>query len=113
MTTLTTSLSDSKTEIKALNMKLSAARSVEAPVKVPGSVVKGGGATKGLDAHAPPNNLAALTFRLKENLYSDLTGLIVRSAKRENGEDVYDCLQTGRNGSTFLLSHPSPKSQKN
>jgi hypothetical protein len=101
--TLTTSLSDSKTEIKALNMKLSAARSLEAPSKVPGSVVKGG-ATKGLGVDIQPNNLAAaLTFRLKENLYSDLTGLIVRSAKRENGEDVYDCLQTGRNGSTFFF----------
>ncbi|KAK1755978.1 chromosome segregation protein Csm1/Pcs1-domain-containing protein [Echria macrotheca] len=116
VTALTTSLSDSKTEIKALNMKLSAARSVEAPTKVPGSVVKGGGATKGLlGADAQPNNVSALvTYRLKENLYSDLTGLIVRGAKRENGEDVYDCLQTGRNGTLhFKLTVPSDASAEN
>lgn len=38
--------------------------------------------------------------KMKENLYADLTGLIIRSVKRnKDGEDEYDCLQTGRNGS--------------
>ena len=41
---------------------------------------------------------------LKEELYTDLTGLIVRDVKQraEEGEDVYDCIQTGRNGSESL-----------
>ena len=40
------------------------------------------------------------TAQKKEDLYSDLTGLIIRGVKRsESGdEDVFDCLQTGRNG---------------
>ena len=42
---------------------------------------------------------AAQIAQLKENLYSDLTGLIIRDVKREDGDDVYDCIQTGRNGS--------------
>jgi Chromosome segregation protein Csm1/Pcs1 len=32
-------------------------------------------------------------------MYSDLTGLMIRGIKRGEDEDVYDCIQTGRNGS--------------
>lgn len=35
----------------------------------------------------------------KEELYADLTGLIVRDVRRVDNEDVFDCIQTGRNGS--------------
>lgn len=48
--------------------------------------------------------------KMKENLYSDLTGLIIRGVKRKEGEDEYDCIQTGRNGSkypSYLCSIPS------
>lgn len=45
---------------------------------------------------------AAQTAQLKEDLYSDLTGLIIRDVKREAEDDVYDCIQTGRNGSKSL-----------
>lgn len=34
----------------------------------------------------------------KEELYADLTGLIVRDVRRVDKEDVFDCIQTGRNG---------------
>ena len=44
--------------------------------------------------------------QLKEELYSDLTGLIIRGVKREDGEDIYDCIQTGRNGSKFAHHRP-------
>ena len=37
--------------------------------------------------------------QLKEDLYGDLTGLLVRSAKRDGSREMYDCIQTGRNGS--------------
>ncbi|KAL2261715.1 hypothetical protein VTK26DRAFT_3537 [Humicola hyalothermophila] len=110
VTELTTSLSDSKSEIKSLNLKLTAARNAEAAATaaankiVPGSAMKKGGA-----GAATANRLAAgaaseaiqqamLAAQKKEDLYGDLTGLIVRSVKREDGEDRFDCLQTGRNG---------------
>jgi hypothetical protein len=41
--------------------------------------------------------------KMKENLYSDLTGLIIRNVKRKEGEDEFDCIQTGRNGSKYIL----------
>lgn len=94
---LTASVAESKTEIKSLNMKLSAARSMDT-TKVSGSAIKGS-SMKGLLSQ--PSNLAA---QMKEDLFADLTGLIIRSAKRERGEDVYDCIQTGRNGSKRFYS---------
>ncbi|KAK4041188.1 chromosome segregation protein Csm1/Pcs1-domain-containing protein [Parachaetomium inaequale] len=118
LTDLTTSLADSKSEIKSLNLKLSAARSAEAAAAgaagaakvVPGSAMKGGstGASRLAAANASEATLAA---QKKEDLYGDLTGLIVRSVKREGGEDVFDCIQTGRNGTLhFKLAidvHPA------
>lgn len=44
---------------------------------------------------------AAQVALLKEDLYSDLTGLILRGVERGDEADVYDCIQTGRNGSKF------------
>ncbi|KAL2153367.1 hypothetical protein VTH82DRAFT_4522 [Thermothelomyces myriococcoides] len=97
---LTASLNDSKSEIKSLNLKLSAARSAEAAAsaaaKVPGSAIKGSTATSRLAAANATE--AAVTAQKKEDLYSDLTGLIVRSVKRDSGEDIFDCIQTGKNG---------------
>ncbi|GAB1319069.1 Monopolin complex subunit pcs1 [Madurella fahalii] len=109
---LTTSLTDSKSEIKSLNIKLAAARNAEAAataaagkVQVPGSAMKGGAggsstAASRLAAASTSEAIhqATLAAQKKEDLYGDLTGLIVRSVKREAGEDVFDCIQTGRNG---------------
>jgi hypothetical protein len=48
----------------------------------------------------------AVLAKQKVELYSDLTNLVILGMKRnEDDEDVYDCLQTGRNGST-LPTHP-------
>ena len=47
---------------------------------------------------------AAQVAQLKEDLYSDLTGLILRGVERGSESDVYDCIQTGRNGSEYPLS---------
>ncbi|TPX08460.1 uncharacterized protein E0L32_010077 [Thyridium curvatum] len=91
ITSLTSSLSDAKTEIKSLSTKLAAARSSE--MKVPGSALKAGAAASREALQA--NSQAA---QMKEILYGDLTGLIVRGVKRESEQDVYDCIQTGRNG---------------
>lgn len=100
VTELTTALSESKAENKNLSVKLAAARGTEA-VKaagaVPASAVKNGlGKANGDGIHA------ATVMQMKEDLYGDLTGLIVRGVKNVGGEDVFDCLQTGRNGSEFL-----------
>lgn len=105
-------MSEAKTEIKSLTTKLNAARAAEATataaaqaasVRVPGSAMKpsamGG---RGVDqAQVQAQLQATQTAKMKENLYSDLTGLVVAGIKRDGPEDVYDCIQTGRNGSKF------------
>lgn len=108
VTEITTSLTEARTEIKALTMKLNAARAAEATAtaqvqvataRVPGSAMKpsamGG---RGLDQAQVQ---ATQSGKMKENLYSDLTGLVVTGVKRDGPEDVYDCIQTGRNGSEY------------
>lgn len=105
VTEITTSLAEAKTEIKALTMKLNAARAAEATAtaqaqvataRVPGSAMKP--SARGLDQAQVQ---AAQTSKMKENLYSDLTGLVVTGVKRDGPEDVYNCIQTGRNGSEY------------
>ncbi|KAL7962814.1 chromosome segregation protein Csm1/Pcs1 domain-containing protein [Trichoderma compactum] len=82
------SLSQAKSETKTLYTKLAASRQIEPNNK--GSA---------------PGNRAALAGKenkqvaqIKEDLYADLTGLIVRDVRRIDKEDVFDCIQTGRNG---------------
>jgi len=94
-----TSLTESQNESKALTAKLEAARKTNAATdKVPGSAVKKIEHGKGHGASAESVKENAL----KEELYRDLTGLIITSVKRKDGEDEYSCIQTGRNGSKFL-----------
>ena len=91
---LTASVTASQKEIKTLSAKISASRTQ--PEKVPGSAVKNG--QRG-NAAAASHALEAKTLQLKEDLYSDLTGLMIHNVKRLENEDVFDCIQTGRNGS--------------
>jgi hypothetical protein len=98
-------LSEAQAEKKALTTKLAANRTAAASVqsinsKVPGSAKKN--AVKTLMVGSAEAAQAAQVAQLKEDLYSDLTGLILRGVKREEEEDVYDCIQTGRNGSMCL-----------
>ncbi|KAK7518430.1 chromosome segregation protein Csm1/Pcs1-domain-containing protein [Phyllosticta citriasiana] len=82
-------LSEAEHKIETLNAKLSAK---VAEAKAPGSAVKSQRtATAG-------GSESALIQQLKEDLYTDITGLIIRGVKREEDEDVFDCIQTGRNG---------------
>ncbi|KAK7998008.1 Ankyrin repeat protein [Apiospora arundinis] len=99
----TTSLTEAQAEIKTLKTKLAAARSAEAAqVKVPSSATKGNTANSRLLANA---EAAAQVAQLKEDLYADMTGLIITGVKREEDGEVYDCIQTGRNGTLhFKLS---------
>ncbi|KAF1939969.1 hypothetical protein EJ02DRAFT_350996 [Clathrospora elynae] len=102
--TLASQLSTAQTESKALSSKLAAARQLE-PKTVPGSAVK----SRNTGVVLPGTAELALAKK-KEDLYRDLTNLVVVSVKKnEEDEDVYNCFQTGRNGSlNFLLTITSP-----
>lgn len=96
----TKSLTEAQGEIKTLKTKLAAARSAEASqVKVPSSAIKSNTAPGRLLANA---EAAAQVAQLKEDLYADMTGLIITGIKREEDGEVYDCIQTGRNGSKLF-----------
>jgi hypothetical protein len=96
---LTNALSEAKTEITALSTRLSASRAAEAAAnaKVPGRDLKN---------RPRPTGVPLPVAQMKEDLFGDLTGLIVRDVKRQGAEDMFDCLQTGRNGSRLLLFVP-------
>ncbi|EMC93136.1 hypothetical protein BAUCODRAFT_36807 [Baudoinia panamericana UAMH 10762] len=116
-------LQTSQNEVKSLEAKLIAARQ---------QVSNSGNSQETAKTPAAPaatTRNAAITItsttdaqkeaKMKENLYSDLTGLIIRGVKRKEGEDEFDCIQTGRNGtlhfhlsianSACSSSNPNPK----
>ncbi len=96
---LTASLGEAQLENKTLSTKITVNRiaaAESANIKAPCTAVKSNGAIRA-------TGFADTAAQLKENLYSDLTGLIIRSVKQEADEDVFDCIQTGRNGSKFLI----------
>lgn len=104
-------LSSAQSEVKALQTRLAAARntaaSLEGAVKAPGSAIKGGAANR---ATAAANAEAAQVVQigqLKEDLYSDLTGLIIRDVKNRESDHLYDCIQTGVNGSEWSINPSS------
>ncbi|ORY63094.1 chromosome segregation protein Csm1/Pcs1-domain-containing protein [Pseudomassariella vexata] len=103
ITEMTNSLAETKKENKTLSTRLAASRAAEAAnVKVPSSAIKGNMGNNRMLANA---EAAVQTAQMKEDLYGDLTGLMIRNVKRENDEEVYDCIQTGRNGTLhFKLS---------
>ncbi|KAF2722004.1 hypothetical protein K431DRAFT_338447 [Polychaeton citri CBS 116435] len=112
-------LQTSQNEFKALETKLVAARQQisimvvqeRERAKVPGSATKALNGGRGVAANASD---AVKDAKMKENLYSDLTGLIIRGVKRKEGEDEYDCIQTGRNGTLhFHLSVANDSSTSN
>jgi hypothetical protein len=106
-TQLTTSLSAAQNEIKTLQAKLAAARSASVPIEAPtgrhqptSSLKPNAASRAGSVALGDSSNSA----QMKEELYRDLTGLIVRSVKKTEEGDTYDCIQTGRNGSKYSVS---------
>jgi regulator of replication initiation timing len=104
---LTTSLTTAQNENKALSSKLAAARSAPSEQKnVPGSAVKARTPGVVLPGAAEAAKDAQIKMA-KVDLYSDLTNLVIVGIKKnEDGEEVYDCLQTGRNGSEFFRASP-------
>ncbi|KAK0118218.1 hypothetical protein ONS95_012522 [Cadophora gregata] len=110
---LKASLSEAQSESKTLSAKLAAMRTASASVesahsKPPGSAIKANGGIRLMGTAEAAQ--AAQAAQLKEDLYSDLTGLIMRSVKRESEEDIFDCIQTGRNGTLhFKLAAANEK----
>ena len=103
---MSSTLTNAQGEIKTLQTRLAAARNAatsaeSAPAKGAGrgAAARNNGANNGTDSIQ-----AAQTAQLKEDLYSDLTGLIIRDAKKKDQEDVYDCIQTGLNGCKWRIS---------
>ncbi|KAH7327875.1 chromosome segregation protein Csm1/Pcs1-domain-containing protein [Stachybotrys elegans] len=104
VTEATTALDRARAEIKTLSTKLAAARAAEASVKAPGSALKNGAANS---RNVPSEALQAA--QLKEDLYGELTGLMILGYKRAAKEDVFNCLQAGANGTLhFKLSLDNP-----
>ncbi|KAI9879142.1 MAG: hypothetical protein M1830_009401 [Pleopsidium flavum] len=100
---LSTSLSEAQNENKVVQAKLAASRTAASSVesvhaKTPGSAMKTSSQARTLMVGSAEAAQAAQVAQLKEDLYSDLTGLILRGVKRSDTSDVYDCIQTGRNG---------------
>lgn len=94
------SLSEAKAENKTLSTKLAAARSAEsANAKVPSSAIKGPNANMRLNANA---EAAAKIPQMKADLYRDMTGLIIQSVRQGQNTEMYNCIQTGRNGSKSI-----------
>ncbi|MCJ1389985.1 hypothetical protein MMC18_002843 [Xylographa bjoerkii] len=106
---LSASLLVVQNENKALSAKLAASRSASTTIeststhaKTPGSAMKGKGTgTRTIMVGSAEAAQAAQVAQLKEELYADLTGLLLRGVDRMEDVDVYDCIQTGRNGSMF------------
>ncbi|TQV96632.1 hypothetical protein V2A60_002982 [Cordyceps javanica] len=96
---LTSSLAEADVQIKALNAKLAASRAAPGNA-VPSSAVKGSAAK----AWTGQSELVHAAHA-KEELYADLTGLIIQGMKQDDSHDIFDCIQTGRNGTLhFKLS---------
>ncbi|KAL9081880.1 MAG: hypothetical protein Q9159_006930 [Coniocarpon cinnabarinum] len=108
---LQTNLTSAQADMKALQVKLAATRAASEQRAVPNSAVKKG--VNGKQALAA-GSADTQKLAIKEQLYGDLTGLIIRDVKRREDEDgnmdVYDCIQTGRNGTLrFHLAVPNPQ----
>lgn len=87
-------------EVKSMEAKLAAAR---AEITAQEAKAKGAAAARNVPTNTSESQKEA---KMKEDLYSDLTGLIIRNVKRKEGEDEFDCLQTGRNGSKYPCAQP-------
>lgn len=104
----TSQLSSAQTEVKALQTKLAAARNTaasleNAAIKMPGSAIKSGANRANAAAVTAEAAQAAQFAQLKEDLYTDLTGLIIRDVKKRPSDNLYDCIQTGSNGSKLTM----------
>ncbi|KAF1809249.1 hypothetical protein P152DRAFT_167235 [Eremomyces bilateralis CBS 781.70] len=116
---LSAALQSAQSENRSLAAKLASTRASSAPAetgKPPAStkkalpvVQRGAGGKAAVELAVAEKEREVREMRVKEELYSDLTGLMIRAVKRGEREDVFDCIQTGPNGTLrFNLHVPSP-----
>jgi hypothetical protein len=101
---LSSGLVEAQNEVKTLQAKLAASRNAASNVesihsKGPGGVAKNGSAGRTILVGSAEAAEAAQVAQLKEDLYTDMTGLIIRDVKKRQSDHLYDCIQTGLNGS--------------
>jgi septal ring factor EnvC (AmiA/AmiB activator) len=90
-------LRTAQTENQNLQSRLAASRTVTNNIQSASNI--GNNKTANAQNSSSLSSDSAIA-QLKEDLYCDLTGLIIRGVKRnDDGNDVFDCIQTGRNGS--------------
>ncbi|KAF2489304.1 hypothetical protein BU16DRAFT_519231 [Lophium mytilinum] len=97
---LSESLATAQNENKTISAKLAQARSSAPPEGKAGqgSAMKQQQRSVVLPGSAEAQKEVQIR-KLKEDLYTDLTGLIIRGVKKgDDDEDIFDCIQTGRNG---------------
>ncbi|KAI4142326.1 MAG: hypothetical protein LQ341_003247 [Variospora aurantia] len=102
-TELSDSLSEARNENKVLQARVASARTTSTAIEsanalTPGSAIKGKGPARTIMVGSAEAAQTAQAAQLKEDLYRDLTGLLVLGVERGIEADVYDCIQTGRNG---------------
>ncbi|KAM5442679.1 hypothetical protein MferCBS31731_002062 [Microsporum ferrugineum] len=92
-------LNKAQTEAKSLQTKLTAARNAATNAEKV-AAARGSAARPGVVPRDAVNGAieSAQLAQLKEDLYSDLTGLIIRDVKKRESDHLYDCIQTGLNG---------------
>jgi hypothetical protein len=84
-----------------LSAKLSTAQTQK---NVPGSAVKTAGLGRGvIPSKGSLGGADDWTSRVKEELYGDLSGLLIMNVKKEPRSTLFECLQTGTNGGTYHL----------
>ncbi|RPB26067.1 hypothetical protein L211DRAFT_847803 [Terfezia boudieri ATCC MYA-4762] len=102
-------------EIQSLTAKLIVARKAAVAPQAPGSAVKPKGHSRELphvNGHGPTTSAGHIPWEVvaKEDLYGDLTALTVLGVKifpDQPHQRVYDCIQTGKNGTLhFKLTTP-------
>jgi len=96
-------------EVQSLTAKLIVARQAAAAPPVPGPVVKHNRDVSHMNGHGPAGPIP-WEIVAKEDLYGDLTALTVLGVKVYPDQPhlrVYDCIQTGKNGTLhFKLTTP-------
>lgn len=109
---LTKSVSTAQKENQVLSAKLTAAQQTKSQV-VPGSAVKNNGIGRGI---IPSGGNQDWILAAKEVLYGDLTNLVIMGVKQEAEVKVFECLQTGINGTLHFHLHvrdiTAPKKSK-
>ncbi|KAL8962786.1 MAG: hypothetical protein Q9193_000871 [Seirophora villosa] len=117
-TELSNSLSEAQNENRILQARVTSARTTSMTIEstnamTPGSAIKGKGPARTIMVGSAEAAQTAQAAQLKEDLYRDLTGLLVLGVERGNEADTYDCIQTGLNGTLHFKLGIATNSEEN